>query len=175
MRLLKLDKAEKIKKAKHDPNVVGLKQSSDDSSSESEDEDDDDDKPQVIENQNNVLEITDNEATAPEKEIDNSIAETNVKTEIEKKDNPNDAVKKKDGEHKKREKQVKIEPKRPLLEHATKHVEVKRDPKIQVARLKLPILGEEQRIMELVNENEFLVVCGETGKVNLLYFIIFLH
>lgn len=34
----------------------------------------------------------------------------------------------------------------------------------QEARLRLPILAEEQVIMEAVRENECVVLCGETGS-----------
>lgn len=154
LRLLKLDNAEKIKKAKYDPNVVGLEESSTEQETES-DEDDKDDEPEIIENVHDkqVIENSDNANT---NKVENPSKEC-IDTKIKKKDTEvlktvvNDDV---------QEKEVK----KPLLEHPTICVEVKRDPKIQVARLKLPILGEEQRIMELVNENEFLIVAGETGK-----------
>lgn len=35
---------------------------------------------------------------------------------------------------------------------------------LQEARLRLPILAEEQVIMEAVRENECVVLCGETGS-----------
>lgn len=34
----------------------------------------------------------------------------------------------------------------------------------QEARLKLPILAEEQVIMEAINENPIVIICGETGS-----------
>uniref|UniRef100_H3AXC2 DEAH-box helicase 37 n=2 Tax=Latimeria chalumnae TaxID=7897 RepID=H3AXC2_LATCH len=43
-------------------------------------------------------------------------------------------------------------------------IPVDRTPEIQVARLKLPILAEEQVIMEAVTENPVVVLCGETGS-----------
>lgn len=43
-------------------------------------------------------------------------------------------------------------------------VDVKRDPEIQTARLQLPILGEEQAVMEAVKENEIVLLVGETGS-----------
>ncbi|XP_047448704.1 probable ATP-dependent RNA helicase DHX37 [Mugil cephalus] len=43
-------------------------------------------------------------------------------------------------------------------------IPVDRSPKIQEARLKLPVLGEEQVIMEAVRENPCVVICGETGS-----------
>jgi ATP-dependent RNA helicase DHX37/DHR1 len=43
-------------------------------------------------------------------------------------------------------------------------VPVNRSPKIQESRLKLPILAEEQAIMEAVNENPVVILAGETGS-----------
>lgn len=43
-------------------------------------------------------------------------------------------------------------------------VPVDRLPEIQAARLKLPVLAEEQVIMEAVRENPYVVICGETGS-----------
>lgn len=35
---------------------------------------------------------------------------------------------------------------------------------MQEARLALPILSEEQQIMEAISENSVVVICGETGS-----------
>uniref|UniRef100_A0A8C5PBB8 Activating signal cointegrator 1 complex subunit 3 n=1 Tax=Leptobrachium leishanense TaxID=445787 RepID=A0A8C5PBB8_9ANUR len=43
-------------------------------------------------------------------------------------------------------------------------IPVDRTAEIQEARLKLPILGEEQVIMEAIKENPVVVLCGETGS-----------
>uniref|UniRef100_A0A3Q3ESN7 Activating signal cointegrator 1 complex subunit 3 n=1 Tax=Kryptolebias marmoratus TaxID=37003 RepID=A0A3Q3ESN7_KRYMA len=43
-------------------------------------------------------------------------------------------------------------------------IPVDRSPEIQEARLKLPVLAEEQVIMEAVRENPCVVICGETGS-----------
>jgi len=43
-------------------------------------------------------------------------------------------------------------------------VEVKRTQEIQVARVLLPILAEEQLIMETIKENDVVVLSGETGS-----------
>ncbi|RKP23184.1 P-loop containing nucleoside triphosphate hydrolase protein, partial [Syncephalis pseudoplumigaleata] len=44
------------------------------------------------------------------------------------------------------------------------YVSVKRDPAIQEARMKLPVCGEEQSIMETIQANPVTVICGETGS-----------
>lgn len=43
-------------------------------------------------------------------------------------------------------------------------VPVQRNPKIQENRMKLPILAEEQIIMEAIKENPVIVLAGETGS-----------
>ncbi|KAG6459917.1 probable ATP-dependent RNA helicase kurz [Manduca sexta] len=160
LRLLKLEKAEKIKKSKHDPNVVGLEESSEDESSEDEeegiaenghtdsDQDGKDNKEEVA--LDNAVVIEDDKS-----QDENVSKDKEIKIEVKNESEENKKEKKKEKE---------VKNKKPLLSHPTVHVEVKRDPKVQVARLKLPILGEEQRIMELINENEFLIVAGETGS-----------
>ncbi|XP_009180297.2 probable ATP-dependent RNA helicase DHX37 isoform X2 [Papio anubis] len=43
-------------------------------------------------------------------------------------------------------------------------IPVNRSPEMQEERLKLPILSEEQVIMEAVTEHPIVIVCGETGS-----------
>ncbi|KAI8069700.1 P-loop containing nucleoside triphosphate hydrolase protein [Gongronella butleri] len=53
-----------------------------------------------------------------------------------------------------------------LSSDISKHfsVPVNRDPAIQEARLKLPVCGEEQVIMEAIRNNTVVIICGETGS-----------
>eukprot|EP00794_Sanderia_malayensis_P014128 gene14128-15605_t len=44
------------------------------------------------------------------------------------------------------------------------YVEVKRTQEIQAARVLLPILAEEQMIMETIHENNVVIISGETGS-----------
>lgn len=44
------------------------------------------------------------------------------------------------------------------------YVNVKRSDNIQVARMKLPVFGEEHKIMEAIHHNDVVVICGETGS-----------
>lgn len=53
-------------------------------------------------------------------------------------------------------------PKKPSL--PTVFIPVSRNEKIQESRLKLPILGEEQTIMEAISENSIVLLAGETGS-----------
>lgn len=43
-------------------------------------------------------------------------------------------------------------------------VPVNRKPEIQEARMKLPVLSEEQSIMESIAENPVVIIAGETGS-----------
>ncbi|KAI1798962.1 P-loop containing nucleoside triphosphate hydrolase protein [Daldinia bambusicola] len=43
-------------------------------------------------------------------------------------------------------------------------VPVQRTPDIQEARLKLPVVAEEQKIMEAIHNNNVVVICGATGS-----------
>lgn len=43
-------------------------------------------------------------------------------------------------------------------------IPVERTPEIQEARMKLPVMAEEQVIMEAIKENPCVVICGETGS-----------
>jgi ATP-dependent RNA helicase DHX37/DHR1 len=44
------------------------------------------------------------------------------------------------------------------------YVPVERSQEIQKARMELPICGEEQIIMETINNNPVVIICGETGS-----------
>lgn len=43
-------------------------------------------------------------------------------------------------------------------------VPVNRKPEIQATRLKLPVVAEEQLIIETINENPVVIITGETGS-----------
>lgn len=54
--------------------------------------------------------------------------------------------------------------KTPIAYRPTVYVHVERTKEIQAARLKLPILSEEQVIMETINENPIIILTGATGS-----------
>ncbi|XP_016982362.1 probable ATP-dependent RNA helicase kurz [Drosophila rhopaloa] len=58
----------------------------------------------------------------------------------------------------------KPEPAPPACIHQTVYVPVHRTTEVQEARLRLPILAEEQQVMETINENPIVIVAGETGS-----------
>lgn len=43
-------------------------------------------------------------------------------------------------------------------------VNVERSPEVQAVRIGLPVVAEEQRIMEAIHNNDCVVICGETGS-----------
>ncbi|CAG8456674.1 4925_t:CDS:10 [Dentiscutata erythropus] len=56
------------------------------------------------------------------------------------------------------------------ITHVPKHakkafnVPVKRSQEIQLTRMELPVCEDEQAIMETINENSVVIICGETGS-----------
>lgn len=44
------------------------------------------------------------------------------------------------------------------------NVRVHRAPEVEEARLALPVVAEEQKIMEAIRNNDIVVICGETGS-----------
>ncbi|XP_075954925.1 putative ATP-dependent RNA helicase DHX37 [Anarhichas minor] len=67
-----------------------------------------------------------------------------------------------DGQNEKTSDQEKVDTKTPP--QPAVFIPVDRSAEIQEARLKLPVLAEEQVIMEAVRENPCIVICGETGS-----------
>jgi len=65
------------------------------------------------------------------------------------------------------------EPIKKIQEQKNKNAEVRtpaifvplnRKPEIQAARLKLPVVAEEQLIVETINDNPIVIITGETGS-----------
>lgn len=56
------------------------------------------------------------------------------------------------------------EPTGPSVERKAFYVTVDRPIEIQTSRLALPVVAEEQKIMEAIHNNPCVVVCGETGS-----------
>lgn len=44
------------------------------------------------------------------------------------------------------------------------YVTLNRKPEMQAARLKLPVVADEQVIVETINENSVVIITGETGS-----------
>jgi ATP-dependent RNA helicase DHX37/DHR1 len=52
----------------------------------------------------------------------------------------------------------------PIIRKPAVFIPVNRKPEIQAARLKLPVVAEEQVIVETINENPIVIITGETGS-----------
>ncbi|KAG9249129.1 DEAH-box RNA helicase [Calycina marina] len=50
------------------------------------------------------------------------------------------------------------------LDRKVASVTVERLPELQQARLKLPVVADEQKIMEAIHESDVVVICGATGS-----------
>lgn len=57
-------------------------------------------------------------------------------------------------------KNIKTEADKGVTKKPAVYVDVVRSEEIQATRLKLPILGEEQQIMEVINENSVVILAG---------------
>lgn len=143
-----------------DPNIVGFESSGSDVS---EDEDDDDviDSDANLKNEerenktdtSEILNISDNiTVTESNGNKDNQDIEVIAKNE--------EPIEIKDDSQSNCVKHTNIQlPKKPAV-----YVDVMRNEEIQKARLKLPILAEEQEIMETINSNQVVIIAGETGS-----------
>ncbi|KAL2092561.1 hypothetical protein ACEWY4_012359 [Coilia grayii] len=129
-----------------------------------DDDDDDEEQPEKKESE-----------SSSEDESEEEEEEEAAEEELEEKDEQGEEVevKVKMDEQKEEEKkeQEKREDKKDAVPSCSKEpcqpavfIPVDRLPEIQAARLKLPVLAEEQVIMEAVRENPCVVLCGETGS-----------
>ncbi|CAK7265253.1 putative ATP-dependent RNA helicase DHR1 [Sporothrix epigloea] len=50
------------------------------------------------------------------------------------------------------------------LDRKAFHVEVQRTPEVEAARLKLPVVAEEQQIIEAIHEHDVVIISGGTGS-----------
>uniref|UniRef100_A0A182LRS3 RNA helicase n=1 Tax=Anopheles culicifacies TaxID=139723 RepID=A0A182LRS3_9DIPT len=132
----------------YDPNIVGL---NDSSSSSSEDESEASEEKEEID-------MPTNEQHAPTKEDKSNETES---------DNPTaPPIPSKSEEVTKTSPEVARTDATPTVvdRKPATYVHVDRNPKVQADRLKLPILGEEQVIMETISENKITILAGETGS-----------
>ena len=128
-------------------------------SSESDDADDDI-NPDLLEEKNLVMESVDSNVDTiecKEKDEYGNNARKTLKTEV------NEDKREKIPESKDKTLTKNVAPAKPDSEPAI-FKEVKRDPGIQAARLQLPILAEEQAVMEAIHDNDVVILCGETGS-----------
>uniref|UniRef100_A0A7N5ZXE3 RNA helicase n=1 Tax=Anabas testudineus TaxID=64144 RepID=A0A7N5ZXE3_ANATE len=131
----------KWKEEEEDEEEQKADESSDvDASSDDEDEDD---------------EVNKTTEDSEPKETTSSCQETEAKQKVTEEKKKSDQ----DGQREKKISEQNKELSQPAI-----FIPVDRLPEIQEARLKLPVLAEEQVIMEAVRENPCVVICGETGS-----------
>ncbi|KAK2584403.1 hypothetical protein KPH14_006785 [Odynerus spinipes] len=141
---------EKEKSCETDPNTVGLNESSDSESEHSISECESNKDVEVKEEKN------ENNTTS-----ENNLTEVNVQTTECSKD-----------EHKKTlpDLSTKTETSQSIISNndiaktPAVFVTLNRKPEMQAARLKLPVVAEEQVIIETINENPVVIITGETGS-----------
>uniref|UniRef100_A0A1Y9J143 RNA helicase n=1 Tax=Anopheles quadriannulatus TaxID=34691 RepID=A0A1Y9J143_ANOQN len=141
-------------KGEYDPNVVGLNDESSDDESEEEGEEEGEEGSEQEEEENEQESAQEDENDEVDK---NQPEQESITEEGSKKveNAPPEDVKQPNGE---KEKPIVVDRK------PATYIHVERDPAIQAARLKLPILGEEQIIMETISENKITILAGETGS-----------
>ncbi|XP_030569337.1 probable ATP-dependent RNA helicase kurz [Drosophila novamexicana] len=138
-RKLLIEEQEELEAKRKNPNIVNADASDDDSSTEdSESESDDNDAPAAVE-----------PAAQPEANVAVAIKQQPAKPTDTPTPKPKSAA---------------APAATASYQHKTVYVPVDRTPEVQAARLRLPILAEEQQVMELINEHPIVIVAGETGS-----------
>lgn len=172
-------------------NVVGFQSSSDDSSEEEQEEDEENEDNDNSDSQSdeNDVDNTDNNDISENQIIDQDMSEDEKETEdlkihnqekmplsdtssrmevsavsVEdksspKKKMPDSNLKSPSSKTNGMAPKFKTLPPRPAV-----YVPVNRKPDIQEARMKLPVLAEEQAIMEAIADNPVVIIAGETGS-----------
>ncbi|XP_053952110.1 probable ATP-dependent RNA helicase kurz [Anastrepha ludens] len=154
-RKLLIEDEEALAAKRRDPNVVCLEEGGD---SESDTETDSESEGDVETNN-----VNDKKAAGDmkNKNVDDSKATTMEATTQEEGPTTSTKTTEKDGA---KTKNATLPTKPVVPPRHTIFVPVHRDADVQEARLNLPILGEEQEIMETINENQIIIVAGETGS-----------
>lgn len=148
------DDGEKEKK-RRDPTVVRLGEMS--SSEESEDDEEDG---EGEEEEENVEEDQVTENGDGSKEENGEVEEVKKEEEVTDKDTTEGPKATEQGEEPKEvKKKAQVVPAKPAV-----FVMLNRLQEVQASRLKLPVLSEEQAIMEAINENPVTVIVGATGS-----------
>ncbi|KAF7991807.1 hypothetical protein HCN44_010608 [Aphidius gifuensis] len=133
------DKSAIKKAALSDPNIVGFEESSDDDSLSSDNDDDNDDEVDEVDDEKEQINSTPSLPSPPPTPPPVVVVKEKIIPIVE--------IKKEEI------------PRIPAV-----FVALDRKPEIQMARLKLPILREEQTIVETINENSVIIITGETGS-----------
>ena len=151
-----------------DPNVVGFDEFTDSDSapnnSESEGDDNEVDCDNKPESNDTDVQQDEQDKNVPKDTtfVENSQHQTeNIKNDKDKA-SINKENQSPDSKSTKKDERVKVSvtvEKKPAV-----FVTVQRKPEIQAARLKLPVVAEEQVIVEAINDNPVVIITGETGS-----------
>ncbi|XP_057318023.1 probable ATP-dependent RNA helicase kurz [Microplitis mediator] len=135
-----------------DPNIVGFEEDTDSNEESSDNEEEEKDNEEEKED----------EEEKEEDLIVEKVIDKNIDTIINKSDKNEEKKSTKDVT------EVDKPPAKIIYEKIDRKpavfVPVNRKPEIQEARLKLPVLEEEQGIVEAINENNVVIITGETGS-----------
>ncbi|XP_031161876.1 probable ATP-dependent RNA helicase DHX37 isoform X2 [Sander lucioperca] len=159
----KLGTGEKLYQTKHLPEELtdgdsGAKISSVSGANRKRKWKEDEEEEQKAEESSDLDTSSDEEEEEEDQEEVDETTEKEDKQEVKKEQHKTEQ----NGQNEKISDQEKVENKTPS--QPAVFIPVDRSPEIQEARLKLPVLAEEQVIMEAVRENPCVVICGETGS-----------
>ncbi|CAK9818656.1 Probable ATP-dependent RNA helicase kurz [Anthophora quadrimaculata] len=154
-RRLTILRDQRKEEAASDPNVLGFDEPSDSESEYNSEENEDEQKEKASEND----EVEENEKTDKRKHVENEKSEpaknnSAKNNKVEQKEEPSVATINK----------APLKLQEPIVKKPAIFVSVQRKPEIQTARLKLPVVAEEQVIVEAINENPVVIITGETGS-----------
>lgn len=128
--------------------------------SSSEESEDDEEDEEGEEEEENVEEDQVTENGDGSKEENGEVEEVKKEEEVTDKDTTEGPKATEQGEEPKEvKKKAQVVPAKPAV-----FVMLNRLPEVQASRLKLPVLSEEQAIMEAINENPVTVIVGATGS-----------
>ncbi|KYQ50329.1 putative ATP-dependent RNA helicase kurz [Trachymyrmex zeteki] len=138
--------------AKLDPNIVGFE------SSDSSNEDDSDNEEENEEHvpDNTASNVVPNERT----EINEKESGTNLIKDVDKETTSTKSNNERESKQSMKVQQQNV----PKIHTPAVFIPVNRKSEIQAARLKLPVVAEEQVIVEMINENPIVIITGETGS-----------
>ena len=115
--------------------------------------------------ENEEIEAEESEEVSTDEEDEEMKTEENPSEDIIEDDQkPNEDHVRKRAREDSEDEESEVTKKPKLLGPKLKFVEVQRKEEIQNGRLELPILSEEGNILEAVNNNDVILICGETGS-----------
>ena len=123
-----------------------------------------DDEEEIEEAQEESEEVSTDEEDEEMKTEENTAEDKTEESNTEDSQKPNEDQARKRAREDSEDEESEVSKKPKLLGPKLKFVEVQRNEEIQNGRLELPILSEEGNILEAVNNNDVILICGETGS-----------